>query len=305
MEVNIRKQYCFTSAHNKSSIFSSSCFNMAARGERMQVGHLCADSMCGLKPWSLRGDEMPFLIVFAPCFSIKVGWYWATVQFSFFFFFISARLSFDPPISCKICLLSQLYCALILAFYITWRHMADPCVLSSADGCSKVIRFGCRDWVIKLTKQPWRMRQQKLSLFYSIIFRPRLVLLYSPKRLWYPPSPSLSALKPQSLSRSQPLFHSRSFSLSHTIALLSPGPVWCWHRSGAVPSPFLSLSLFPLKIHPKLFIYFSPGRGSLIARPSKLVPSVPFFLDNGSRLWSVTTSHSEPGQGPCDWHGPL
>lgn len=172
--------------------------------------------------------------------------------------------------------------------------MAEPCVLSSADGCSKVIRFGCRDWVIKLTKQPWRMRQQRLPLFHSIIFHPRLVSVYSPKRLWYPPSPLLSALKPQSLSRSQPLFHSRSFCLSHTIDLLSPGPVWCWSRSGAAPSPFLLLSLFPLKI--QIIYLFQSGRGSLIARPSKLVPSVPFFLDNGSRLWSVTTSHSAPAQ---------
>ena len=160
--------------------------------------------------------------------------------------------------------------------------MAEPCVLSSADGCSKVIRFGCRDWVIKLTKQPWRMRQQRPSLFHSIIFHPRLVSVYSPKRLWYPPSPLLSARKPQSLSRSQPLFHSRSFSLSHTIDLLSPGPVWCWSRSGAAPSPFLSLSLFPLKIHPKLFIYFSPAEVHSSPARLSLSPPCPFFLITGA-----------------------
>lgn len=127
------------------------------------------------------------------------------------------------------------------------------------------------------------MRQQRLSLFYSIIFHPRLVPVYPLKRLWYPPSPLLPAPSPQALSHSQPLFHSCSVSLLHTIGLLSPGPVWCWTPNSEAPRFSLSVALFiPLKNSLKLFIYFSLAEiHSSLARLS-LSPLCPFFLITGA-----------------------
>lgn len=141
---------------------------------------------------------------------IKVGWDWATLHWSFFFF---TRFRFDLCISCKMYLLSQLYCDLIRAFYITLRHMADLCAIRP----SKLLPFACRDWVIKLTKQPWRMRQQKLSLFYPIIFQPRLVSVYPSKTVVISSISFALRSKPTiSLTFTASLSISQSLSLCYT-----------------------------------------------------------------------------------------
>lgn len=55
-------------------------------------------------------------------------------------------------------------------------------------------------------------------------------------------------------------------------------------------------SLVSLQGTAPIIYIFHTIRGSLITWPSKLVPSAPFFLHNGSLPWSITTSHSATAQ---------
>lgn len=139
---------------------------------------------------------------------------------------------------------------------------------------------------MRLKKQPGRMRQQRLSLFCSIIFHPCLVSVYPLKWLWYPYISLVQRTKP---TISPTFTASLSFSLLHTIGLLSLGPVWCW----TLDSRASSLNL-PLSLKFTHFIYlFQSSRGSLIAYPSKLVPSLPFFLI----MWACSGPSPPPTQG--------
>lgn len=55
-------------------------------------------------------------------------------------------------------------------------------------------------------------------------------------------------------------------------------------------------SLVPLQGTAPIIYIFHTVRGSLITWPSKLVPSVPFFLHNGRLPRSISTSHSATAQ---------
>lgn len=97
----------------------------------------------GLKLWMLNWGEIPYLIFLL--FLIRVWWYWATVQlYPFIDLSFAAWLTLDPHNSCKMSLLSKLYCALISAFYITLTYGIRVCALRHRRP-SKPIPFGYRD----------------------------------------------------------------------------------------------------------------------------------------------------------------
>lgn len=233
-------------------------FPPAARGDCRWVISLTFWFKVWLKALSAQRGWNAFPAFLCSLFLIKGGWDWATVQpqiTTLIFFFFSASLRFDPRISCKTCLLSRLYCALILAFYITLRHMAAPCVLSSAEG--RVNSFPLvaeiEDSSLQSSREEWDNKGCPCSIQLSFTLVLSQCIPSNGCDILHLPC---SVLNPQSLSRAQPLFRSCSLSLTHTIGLLSPGPVWCW----TLDSPLLPLSLFPFKIHPNYLSFSAQPR---------------------------------------------
>ena len=145
-------------------------------------------------------------------------------------------------------LLSQLYRAVIRAFYITLGHMADRVCTPSL-------------WLQRLSNQARKAAvKNETTKTVSVLFyylSPPSCLSVSPKTVVISSICLALCTKPTiSLSRSRPLFQSHSFSLTHNR---SPQPRSCLMSDpehSSPPSPFLSLSLFYLKIHP-IYLFIS------------------------------------------------
>ena len=163
-------------------------------------------------------------------------------------------------------------------------HMAGVCVYSTESPVNSFL-FACWDWVIKLTKQLWRIRQKKAVRF--IYLSPISCLSVSPTTLAiysiYCDVCTQPAITFTLLPFQSPFLRRTTVLLS--LVLFDVGlktenpPLACCH------------CLFPSKLTSIIYL-FRRSLGSLIARPSKIA----LCLTHGSLVCSITTSYSATAQ---------